>query len=71
MTSQSQRLPFARRAGLSRAPIGQRLSALLRLWRHRARSRSELAQLDAHLLRDIGVSRETARFVADKPFWRE
>jgi len=55
----------------SRDPLPRRLLALLRLWHHRATSRSQLRQLDEHLLRDIGISRETARFVADKPFWRE
>lgn len=55
----------------SRDPLPRRLLALLRLWYHRARSRSQLRELDERLLRDIGISRETARFVADKPFWRE
>jgi len=57
--------------GRSRDPLPRRLLALLRLWQHRARTRAQLSQLDAHQLRDIGISRETARRVADKPFWRE
>ncbi|QID19206.1 DUF1127 domain-containing protein [Nitrogeniibacter mangrovi] len=58
------------RLGRSRAPRLQRWGALLRLWRQRARSRAELRELDERLLRDIGISREMARFVGQKPFWR-
>jgi len=36
----------------------------------RQRQRSALAQLDEHLLRDIGISREQARAESDKPIWR-
>ena len=43
----------------------------LRLWAGRHRQRRQLAALDAHLLKDIGLTREQARAVADKPFWRE
>ena len=38
-------------------------------WRHRARSRKELMNLSDADLRDIGVSRCSARFEASKPFW--
>lgn len=38
-------------------------------WRHRARSRRELMNLDDAVLRDIGVSRCSAGFEASKPFW--
>ena len=37
---------------------------------HRAQQRSALAELDDHLLTDIGVSRERAAAEANKPFWR-
>jgi len=37
----------------------------------RQRQRAALAQLDEHLLRDIGVSPEQARAESDKPFWRD
>ena len=37
-------------------------------WR-RSRSRHELATLDDTLLRDIGLSRNTAGFETSKPFW--
>lgn len=45
--------------------------ALLRAWRQRARSRRDLAQLDARLLRDIGLERAVAMREACKPFWRD
>jgi uncharacterized protein YjiS (DUF1127 family) len=46
------------------------LVATLRLWRERARSRRELAGLDDHLLRDVGLSPTDANNEIDKPFWR-
>jgi uncharacterized protein YjiS (DUF1127 family) len=45
--------------------------ALLRGWYRRARSRHELAQLDARLLRDIGLDPAQALHEASKPFWRD
>jgi uncharacterized protein YjiS (DUF1127 family) len=42
----------------------------LALWRQRARGRRQLRTFDAHLLRDIGVTRLQAQAEADKPFWR-
>ncbi len=39
-------------------------------WRRRARERSELAAMNAHDLRDIGISRAQAEFEIRKPFWR-
>jgi uncharacterized protein YjiS (DUF1127 family) len=36
----------------------------------RHRSRQHIAQLDAHMLRDIGVSFSDAEAEANKPFWR-
>jgi uncharacterized protein YjiS (DUF1127 family) len=43
--------------------------ALVARWRERARSRHMLSSMDARLLKDIGVSRATAEFEANKPFW--
>jgi uncharacterized protein YjiS (DUF1127 family) len=45
------------------------LGALL-LWQERARQRANLAALDDHLLKDMGLSRAAAAFEASKPFWR-
>ena len=38
-------------------------------WR-RYRSRQHIAQLDSHMLKDIGVSFAEAEAEANKPFWR-
>jgi uncharacterized protein YjiS (DUF1127 family) len=38
-------------------------------WR-RYRSRQGIAQLDGHILKDIGVSFAEAEAEANKPFWR-
>ncbi len=43
----------------------------LREWRRRARGRAELAALDHRMLRDIGLTPADAKFLANKPFWRE
>jgi uncharacterized protein YjiS (DUF1127 family) len=47
-----------------------KLWATIRTWIARRRQRSALAELDDHLLKDIGVSREDALREVDKPFWR-
>jgi uncharacterized protein YjiS (DUF1127 family) len=47
-----------------------RVLAILREWRQRARERRELATLDDYLLHDIGLSRSQAQFESGKPFWR-
>ena len=38
-------------------------------WEAMARSRKSLSQLDAHLLRDIGLDATTAQEQATRPFW--
>ena len=48
-----------------------RLKLRLVEWRNRAVSRLELASLDDHELRDMGMTRSSAEFEANKPFWRE
>ena len=40
-------------------------------WLARRRSRRTLAVLDAHLLRDLGLTRDEAHAEATKPFWRD
>ena len=47
-----------------------RLLAELRLWRRRARERSQLARLSERDLHDIGMSRGTVYAELQKPFWR-
>jgi uncharacterized protein YjiS (DUF1127 family) len=49
------------------------LHAALRLvarWSARRRQRVDLAELDDHLLADIGVTRADARRECAMPFWR-
>jgi len=45
-------------------------TALVRLWHRRARERSQLAHLDARMLRDIGVTPSEAARECEKPFWQ-
>ena len=40
------------------------------VWAERVAERRHLAQLDDHLLRDIGLSRADLDAVSTKPFWR-
>lgn len=47
-----------------------RISDTLHLWYERAVSRRRLASLDAHLLRDIGLTEADVWEEARKPFWR-
>jgi uncharacterized protein YjiS (DUF1127 family) len=39
-------------------------------WNERSRQRQALAELDDHLLKDIGISRTAAATEASQPFWR-
>ena len=39
-------------------------------WIERARQRQALAELDDHMLRDIGITRVEATRESQKPFWR-
>ncbi|MEM8840875.1 MAG: DUF1127 domain-containing protein [Pseudomonadota bacterium] len=48
----------------------QGILARITLWKHRAESRAELAELSTTQLRDIGVTPEQAEIEASKPFWR-
>lgn len=46
-----------------------RLIALLRLWQRNRITRRSLCALDAHLLRDIGLTAGAAAREARRPFW--
>ena len=46
-----------------------KLSRLCRLWAARRRERFALRDLDDHMLRDIGVTRQHAEREAGLPFW--
>jgi uncharacterized protein YjiS (DUF1127 family) len=43
---------------------------LLELWYQRWRQRRRLAELEDHMLHDIGKTRNEALEEANKPFWR-
>ncbi|MGH8352669.1 MAG: DUF1127 domain-containing protein [Pseudomonas sp.] len=47
-----------------------RVFASLGLWQQNARTRRQLAQLDARLLADAGISPAERLAELDKPFWR-
>ena len=48
-----------------------RIVATLSKWRRRSHERAELAALDDRMLRDIGLSKGEAEFLANKPFWKD
>jgi uncharacterized protein YjiS (DUF1127 family) len=51
------------------ARIRSGLSVLL-LWMDRSGQRQDLAELEDHQLRDIGLTRDDIRRECGKPFWR-
>jgi uncharacterized protein YjiS (DUF1127 family) len=61
----------ARRSAHSAGNAVPRLFGALREWRRRSKGRTQLATLDDRMLADIGISRDDAEFLANKPFWRE
>ena len=54
------------------APVEPRRSvlAMVREWMRRSRTRHEIAELDDHLLRDIGLTRYDAAVESNKHFWQ-
>lgn len=54
--------PAARRQSRG---VATRLFSLARLWK----SRRDLADLDAHMLRDIGLTETQAKCEAERPIW--
>ena len=62
--------------GLSRSFAGEVAAVINQIfetpfvWAERASERRHLAQLDDHLLKDIGVSRADLDAVTTRPFWR-
>jgi uncharacterized protein YjiS (DUF1127 family) len=51
-------------------PALARAWATVRGWAARARGRNELAEIDEHLLKDIGMTRSDVLMETRKPFWR-
>ncbi|MCX7286476.1 MAG: DUF1127 domain-containing protein [Rhodobacterales bacterium] len=65
--AQSRATPLSLRTGTS---LIQRVINALTVASVRRRDRRALAQLDPHLLRDIGLTRDEADGEAIKPFWQ-
>ena len=62
--------------GLSRG-VGHQIAAVLDhlfeapfVWAERAAERRHLAELDDHLLNDIGLNRADVEVASTKPFWQ-
>ena len=56
-----------------KVPLSTRVRAGIKMvngWLQRHHQRRQLAQLDGHLLRDIGVDTEQADAEVRKPFWK-
>jgi len=50
--------------------IWARVRAVLHCWEKRMHNRQSLAELDGHLLNDIGMSKEQQMREVSKPFWK-
>ncbi|MDG1283007.1 MAG: DUF1127 domain-containing protein [Pseudorhodobacter sp.] len=46
-------------------------TVLVLKWEERRKTRRALQRLDAHMLRDIGLTGRNAADEIEKPFWRE
>lgn len=69
MSHLTQVLRLSHRPAITSMVFPRLLAALLRM-HERWHQRRDLRELDDHLLRDIGITREQARREAGKPFWR-
>lgn len=56
--------------GFSLTDLVRRALDVLSVWQERMSSRRQLAGLDAHVLRDIGLSGADVYNETRKPFWR-
>lgn len=56
--------------GVAPPPWVQALLQRVKGWVERGRQRRQLAQLDDHALRDIGLTRDDVRIEIEKPFWQ-
>ncbi len=52
------------------ASLALRFAVVLAKWSERQRTRKALAQLDGHLLRDVGLERHVAYREARRTFWQ-
>jgi len=67
--SQPSRHPAQRTGGEAIHTLGDLFAAPF-VWLARLQDRRRLAELDDHMLQDIGLSRSEAEEVAATPFWR-
>ncbi len=63
------RLPNAAAFGQSIVEAIARLFEAVLIWQERAKQRRALAQLDARMLKDLGLSRADVEREVRKPFW--
>lgn len=49
----------------------QSVVATFQVWMDRYHQRRQLAQMDAHLLRDIGLNAHQVAIEVNKPFWKK
>jgi len=50
--------------------IFARLLEMFRVWQERRRGREQLARMDQHDLKDLGLSHSDVYAEVEKPFWR-
>ncbi len=67
--TQPSRHPAQRGGGEAVSILGDLFAAPF-VWLARLQDRRRLAELDDHMLQDIGLSRSEAEEVAATPFWR-
>jgi uncharacterized protein YjiS (DUF1127 family) len=70
MATKTLRATSAATRRRSRDGLLRLIGRCLRAWWHRYESRRELEEMDARMLRDIGLTRSAAWEEARKPFWR-
>ena len=51
--------------------LALRVAVLFAKWDTHRRTRRDLASLEPHLLRDIGLTPDEARIEANRPFWQD
>lgn len=51
--------------------LSRRALAVYRTWCRRVRQRRELRDADPRTLAELGLAPSQARFLADRPFWRD
>lgn len=68
MSQSSQVLHPGCRTAITIAFFPRWIATLMRT-HERWRQRQDLRELEDHLLRDVGITREQAQYEASKPFW--